>query len=74
MLGVDNSMEDRDRKIIDSAIKDLRPPVFPQNYILEYCDVLDEYGYLIGMYFITLEVQFYRRNINEKLRHIFGFF
>ena len=74
MLGVDNSMEDRDRNKIDSAIKALKPPVIPQDYILEYCYVLDKYGYFIGMYFITLEVQFYRRNINEKLRHLFAFF
>lgn len=42
VIGINNSDEDRDRKAVDSAIRDLKPPVLPKDYSLQYCPVLDK--------------------------------
>ena len=48
VIGVDNRDEDSDRRTIDAAINGLRPHVFPQDYDLAYCDILDGDGNKIG--------------------------
>ena len=42
VIGISNGNADKERRTIDAAMKDLQPPVFPQDYRLEYCDIYDE--------------------------------
>ena len=44
VIGVNNRYEDYDKQTIDAAIKGLRPHVFPQDYHLAFCDILDSDG------------------------------
>ena len=44
VIGVNNCYEDSDRRTIDAAINGLKPNVFPQDYQLSYCDILDSVG------------------------------
>ena len=43
-----NDEIDRQKRTIDAAMKDLRPPVLPQDYRLQYCDIEDKDGKKIG--------------------------